>query len=233
VEYTADRIAFAKRVLSNPPRVHPLMPSGGVWMTDEDCYLFLAEHCGPSSTTLETGLGISTVLFTGWGCQHTCVVPDQDEADRLLAYCTSEDINVDRLLLRVAPSDVELPRQDDSLLDLVFLDGGHEFPIPAIDWYYAGRRLRDGGKLVVDDVQLPGLYRGLLPFLDADPRWKLLNATPKWRAYEHRASGPVRDGWQDQAFFGPVRHAESFATHAVRRARRPVGRIIRFLRNKA
>ena len=232
VQAVADRIAFVDRVLANPPQVHGFAEAnfapGGVWRTDEDCYKFLAERCGPSSRTLETGLGVSTVLFAGWGCRHTCVVPFQKEADLLLAYCAREDVDVGLLALQVGWSDVTLPGLDDeSLLDLVMVDGGHAFPLPTIDWYYAGQRLRRGGTLVVDDVQLPAVSRGLLPFLDADPRWKLLRATPKWRAYERDASGPLRESWDDQAFFAtPDRR---LAAHIPLRARRSAGRMKRYL----
>ena len=44
------------------------------------------------------------------------------------------------------PSDEVLVRQDpyDRPLDVVFVDGGHGFPVPMIDWFYGAGRLRRG-----------------------------------------------------------------------------------------
>jgi len=166
--------------------------------------------------TLETGLGISTVLFAGWGCEHTCVVPSQNEATRLSSYLAQRDIPTGRLEIRVGSSDIELPRLD-GLLDLAFIDGAHAFPLPTIDWYYAGQRLRRGGLLVLDDVDLPALTRGLLPFLDSDRRWRMVRSSSKWRAYERYAEGPLLESWDAQWFFFPL----------ARRVRRQAGRVKR------
>ena len=198
----AARLAHLGRVLAAPPRVHGPAAPDGVWRTDDGCYRFLATICGPDSKTLETGLGISTALFAGWDCTHTCVVPTRQQADILVAYCTSLGVDPSRVTFQIGTSDSELPRLSATPLDVVLIDGGHAFPHPVLDWHYAGGRLKSGGVLVVDDVTLPALSRMLLPFLDADPRWLCLRATAKWRAYERRSGGSLRDEWGDQAFFG-------------------------------
>lgn len=55
-------------------------------------------------------------------------------------------------------------------LDLVLVDGSHSFPLPFIDWFYAQGALRDGGVLVIDDVQI-WTGRVLRDFLRAEPGW--------------------------------------------------------------
>jgi hypothetical protein len=220
-----ERIAFLNRVLDDLPRVHvydDFEPPHGVWSTETACYELMASRCQPGSSTLETGLGVSTVLFTGWGCDHICVMPGADEAARLRGYCETKGIDTSRLDLRVVSSDIELPRLPTDLeLDLVFVDGAHSFPMPAIDWYFAGQKLRHGGTLILDDIALPALSRGLVPFLDADPRWVFLAGTSKWRAYERAASGPLLESWDDQMFFFPlpgrVTAARRFAGRVKRR----------------
>jgi predicted O-methyltransferase YrrM len=202
----AKRLAVVERVVADPPLVHVFAESGiaptGVWHAQRDCYEFLAEVCEPGTKTLETGLGISTVLFAEWECLHTCVAPVQAEVDALRDYCARKSVDVSRLTLHVESSDTALPAMvDDGPLDLVFIDGGHAFPLPLIDWYYAGQRLHRGGTMVIDDAELPALSRTLLPFLDADPRWRLVRATWKWRAYERLSSGPLLEPWTDQSFF--------------------------------
>src|SRR5262249_4606971 len=158
---------------------------------DRDCYELLARSCGPGSRTLETGLGISTVLLIRLGAQHTCVTPFESEADRLYAYCDERRIATDRFHLILGQSEQILP-QLSGTLDLVLIDGGHAFPIPMLDWYHAGSRLRRGGFVVIDDLHLPAV-RVLTRYLDGDPRWALRHRTVKWCAYERLSEGPFQD----------------------------------------
>ncbi len=197
-----ERLAAVDSILANAPQVHPgaVSAQGEVWSTERDCYAFLAEHCGPGSRTLETGLGVSTVLFAAWGTEHICVVPDAEQVQRCLDYCRDNGIDTQKLGFELARSDESLPGLDLPALDAVLVDGGHGFPSTIIDWYYAGSRLRRGGVIVFDDVQLPQVELGLLPFLDADPRWKQLAITEKWVAYRKEREGPLYDHHLDQPF---------------------------------
>src|SRR3954468_15013965 len=136
-----DRLTLIERVIADKPPVHDFEEAhfapGGVWDTDRDCYRFLAEHCGEGDNTLETGLGISTVLFAAWGTHHTCVVPNQGEVDRCRAYCEARGIGIRSVDFQVGFSDEVLPALPPRELALLFIDGGHGFPAPIIDWYYA------------------------------------------------------------------------------------------------
>jgi predicted O-methyltransferase YrrM len=192
-----------------------------VWSTDEAAYRFLATRCQEGTRTLETGSGLSTALFAALGCEHTCVTPGQQEADRILAYCALKDFPTDRLRFEVAPSHLALPRlADDGDLDLVLVDGGHGYPMPALDWFYAGARLVAGGVVVVDDVHLPAV-RSLLQFLDRDPRWPALERTPKWHAYQRTTSGPLTEDWLEQPFYAVPTLRERVVGKARGLMRRP------------
>lgn len=199
-----DRLAVIGRAIQDPPRVHDTdqawRPPGGIWPTDRECYELLAEHCPPGTRTLETGIGISTLLFTLWGCEHTCVTPFDEERDIFVSYCNARRINLQNIRIRVEPSDTALPGMTGEL-DVVFVDGGHGFPTPVLDWYYASGRLRDRGILVLDDTNLPSAQLGLLPFLDADPRWIPIRSTAKWRAYRRNGSWSLGEEWVHQPFF--------------------------------
>jgi predicted O-methyltransferase YrrM len=188
------------RVIKDPPRPHPV--EGGVWRTDTDCYEFLAQNVTPASRTLETGLGISTGLFAVWGTEHTCVVPDPDEVAAVRGWAGERDIDLGRMTFAVGPSDEILPRLEPTELDLVFVDGAHNWPLPIIDWYYAAGRLREGGVVVFDDIQLPHVRLGLFDFLQADPRWEPVARTNKWAACVRHASGPIHEGHTHQTFLG-------------------------------
>lgn len=192
-------------VLADPPVVHPMDrssdPTMGVWSTDEAAYRLMARHVGPGSRTLETGCGLSTILFTALGAEHVCCTPGPEERDRLLAHCESRGISTDQLSFRLDSSHVSLPAlaAEDREFDLFLIDGGHGFPLPAIDWFYGASMLRRGGLLVIDDVNLPAV-RDLVRFLHRDPRWALVDRTPKWVAYERRSEGPLAEDWLEQPF---------------------------------
>lgn len=204
------RQAAVDRVLADPPVVHYLTYEdlkseqlSGVHATEEACYRFLAEVCRPGSRTLETGSGISTVLFAEWGAEHRCVTPSQVEADAVLAYCRNHSIPTHGLTFDIVGSEIALVRDscaDIGPLDLVFIDGNHGFPAPMIDWFYGAGRLRKGGILVLDDLQLPAV-KVLRSFLDLDPRWLPRDRTTKWAAYERRTDGSLAEDWYSQPFY--------------------------------
>jgi predicted O-methyltransferase YrrM len=199
-EHSARSRAIAT-VVADPPRVHEHAGArDGVYGTALDCYEFLAHHAAPGARTLETGLGISTALFAMWGTEHTCVVYDQREVDVLRAWAHERDIDLSRMTFAVGMTDEVLPRLEPTELDLAFIDGGHAFPMAIIDWYYAAGRLRDGGTVVFDDVQLASVRLGLFDFLQADPRWEPVAMTGKWAACVRHASGPLREALEAQPF---------------------------------
>ena len=195
--------ALVERLLADPPRVHEELyapPEFGVWLTEASCYEFMADHVAAGARTLETGLGISTALFLALGAEHTCVVPSQTQVDILRRYCEQHEITLDRLHVEVGRSEDVLPnlRLDD--ITLFFIDGGHGFPTPMIDWFYGASLIRHGGVAVLDDRQLPAVA-AVVEFLDADPRWRRLAATDKWAAFERLTSGSLAESWYDQRSF--------------------------------
>ena len=195
------RIATVRQVIDTPPAVHLAAP-GGVWATASSCYDFMANHVRRGSRTLETGAGISTVLFAAWRCDHLAVVPDPSQAKAIQAYCVENGIDTDTLTFDLRPSEVALPdRADSGELDLVFIDGCHGFPLPIIDWFYGAGRLREKGVVVFDDVQLPQVSLLIQKFIEPDDRWEELKKTPKWRAYRRMSEGFLGEEWSNQPFF--------------------------------
>ena len=195
------RLVTVGKVFDSPPAVHPDGP-GGVWSTERSCYDFMANHVRRGSRTLETGIGLSTVLFAAWGCDHLAVCPDPGQATVIEAYCTENGIYTDSLTFDVRRSEVALPdRLDSGELDLVFIDGCHGFPSSIIDWFYAAGRLRREGVVVFDDVQLPQVSLLIESFIEPDDRWQELETTPKWRAYRRMSEGFLGEEWFVQSFF--------------------------------
>ncbi|MGH9187321.1 MAG: class I SAM-dependent methyltransferase [Acidimicrobiales bacterium] len=219
----AERLAIVDRLLAEPPVVHPMDPSDepvmGVWSSEPDCYRFIAERCPPGTRTLETGSGLSTALFAALEADHVCVTPGPQEAERLLRYCDDHGIAADRLTFMVESSHKALPRLTDEL-DLILIDGSHAFPMPALDWFYAGTLLRSGGMAIIDDLQLPAV-KILIHFIERDPRWEQVARTAKWAAFRRLSSGDLSEEWTSQPFYVVHdRGAKAFAVRAVRKAKR-------------
>lgn len=67
-------------ILANPPAFHE--NEGrliSIWRIDDATCRELHRRLKPEMATLETGAGLSTIIFAASGCKHTCIVPDQRE----------------------------------------------------------------------------------------------------------------------------------------------------------
>jgi predicted O-methyltransferase YrrM len=180
-------------LLADPPSLHIDAAGRPVpFEADLRVLRLIAASVGEGSRTLETGGGLSTLVFVLTGCEHTCVVPFREEVQRIRAWCSRNAVADDRLTFATARSEDALPHLDPSPLDLVLIDGGHGFPTPFVDWWYAGRRLRPGGLLVIDDTHL---WTGavLRDFLDEQPGWTLVQRLPMRAAVFRREPGADAD----------------------------------------
>lgn len=194
------RISALDGVMADPPQVHP-GASGGVWLTDRRCYELMARTLPEEAVTLETGLGVSTVLFGLWGCRHTCVVADVEEVERLRAYCSDRSIDMTPVTFEMGHSEDVLPGLALGAVDLVLIDGGHGFPTPIIDWFYGCRTLNVGGVVIVDDMQLPTVSDYLGRYLELDPSWVSVAREPKWAAFRRSSAAPLGGEWTTQSAF--------------------------------
>ena len=188
-------------LIREAPRFHLDMGWRDVSLqASDDVLLALDALVEPGWATLETGAGASTVVFAMKGALHTAVVPAAHEVERIRAWCAAHDVATDRVTFRVAGSETVLPRLEPTPLDLVLIDGGHAFPTPFIDWYYTAARLRIGGLLLVDDVNL-WTGRVLRDFLAAEPTWTLRQEfAARSVLFEKVGEPPVQTEWTEQPY---------------------------------
>lgn len=159
---------------------------------------YLREVLDPSWRTLETGAGLTTLVFGMRGCHHVAVTPNAHEVTSIKKYARAKRIAMSTVRFVVAQSEDYLPRAKPLPLDFILVDGKHAFPWPVLDWFYSADRLRQGGLLMVDDCELPGVAV-LRDFLDADAGWEpVVSFGPKTVVYR-KLAGSLRDvAWHMQ-----------------------------------
>jgi hypothetical protein len=163
-----------EKLIQNNPQFHVYKGSLTSWAIHPDTLAFLYDLLEPGMSTLETGCGQTTVVFSAAGTKHICITPDSGEADRVKQFCATLGLPQNISFL-IESSDVALPCSEliPAVLDHVFVDGAHGFPAAIIDWHYTARRLRLGGVLGLDDFRMPSV-RILYDFLCIEREWELI-----------------------------------------------------------
>ncbi|NEO40505.1 MAG: class I SAM-dependent methyltransferase [Moorea sp. SIOASIH] len=184
-----------QELLKNPPQFYT-NSSGNfqeVKLSDDILY-FLDEQVTENSKTLETGAGCSTILFAIKSSHHTCIVPKQQEVNRIKDYCHKHNISTEKIDFKVDGSQNVLPYLNTDDLDCILIDGSHAFPIPFIDWQYTHKNLKVGGKLIIDDTQI---WTGevLKKFLISEPEWKFQKESTPRTAIFTKVKQCTKDKW--------------------------------------
>ncbi len=140
------------------------------------------------------------MVFAAAGAHHTTIAPYPEEFERVKVFCAAHAITTADIRFVAERSESALPTLDIDNLDFVFIDGSHSFPSPFIDWYYTAFKLKVGGIVVVDDLQL-WTGAALKQFLDAEPEWDLIEVfAGRSAAFVKRQSVSGLKNWMDQPF---------------------------------
>lgn len=185
-------------LLENPPMIHE-ESSGQLtsWQLSDDVLDFIDKNVNADSVTLETGTGISTILFAIKSSHHTCINPCEEQVNRIKEYCQAHQISTDKIDFKIDVSEKVLPSLNIDQIDLVLIDGSHAFPLPFIDWYYTYRKLKLGGKMIIDDTQL---WTGLVlkQFLTLEPEWEFERNSPPRSAIFTKVEKYANTKWYGQ-----------------------------------
>ncbi|MCF3933457.1 class I SAM-dependent methyltransferase [Acuticoccus sp. M5D2P5] len=182
---------------------------------------FIAAHCDAGTSSLETGAGVSTLAFAAAGARHTAVTPSADEIARIRAEAAERGIEMSGVTFVEGFSQNVLPSLTGPL-DIVLIDGGHGFPIPAVDWTYAAARLTVGGYCLVDDIDI---WTGqmLVQFMDEEDEWERVAIIRNRTAIFRLVKPFVLREWRHQRSVV----AKSKFPRTLRRAKNAVGLIAR------
>ena len=189
---------------ADPPRIHrgghgaSDVARDATYTSTSDCYEGLSGLVDAGSVTIETGSGLSTLVFAVRGCEHTAFFLDPGEEDVIRGWAAAHDVSLDRVNFVVGPSDSGL-RSWDRPVDLFFIDGCHGYPMPQLDWFYGAGHVKRGGVLALDDRNL-WAPRQLDTFLHRDPRWTRITRTPAWSAYRRNSEGSIVEEHDEQPF---------------------------------
>jgi predicted O-methyltransferase YrrM len=139
--------------------------------------------------TLEIGLayGISALFICEGLLQnkdedsrHVVVDPYQSKGFKNCGMQSLQEAGVAHLIeLHEDESQILLPRllNEGRNFDLAFIDGSHLFECVFLDLIYAGRLVRSGGIIFVDDYQLPAIARAV-SFCLTNLGWELEELSP-------------------------------------------------------
>jgi hypothetical protein len=185
-------------LLADPPKLH--RRRDGELISDWHVHDFAAHAINSrvkaGLPTLETGAGLSTIIFAAHGCEHTCIVPDNDLIERIKDYCAAKDIDVSSVRFIAAKSCDAIHQLKESSFELVLIDGNHGFPSVFVDFFYAAKALKIGGVLLQDDMHIY-TCRLVAEFMPNDAGWRLETFTDRV-VVAQKLSDTIDSDWTSQ-----------------------------------
>ena len=158
---------------------------------------------GPFRSSVETGCGGSTIVLSHASDRHIAFAIEGK--DRTITDLRKQsDLRSEHVIFVEGETKDTLPGyQFEGEVDLVLLDGPHAYPLPQIEFAYLFPRIRLGGWLGLDDIQIPSVYE-LFRFLEQESPVVLEEVAARtafFRRVSAAEDGP--DGW---ALQGMNRH---------------------------
>jgi precorrin-6B methylase 2 len=160
----------------------------------------ILEHVADHSwSVLETGAGLSTLLFLAAGAERVVsIAPDPELGERITQQIAELGLDGDRLQFIPERSELALPRLEGTY-DVVLIDGGHGWPTVFVDFAYGNALLARGGLLLIDDTQLHSvgeLYR----MLREQPGFRHVRMAGKLQAFVKEAVNPWLPNFRGQPY---------------------------------
>jgi hypothetical protein len=150
---------------------------------------------GPFRSSVETGCGGSTIVLSHASNRHTAFAIEGK--DRTITELVKHsDLRTENAIFVEGETKDTLPAyRFEGELDLVLLDGPHAYPLPQIEFAYLFPWIRQGGWLVVDDIQIPSVYE-LFDFLQKESSVLLEEVVVRTAFFRRVGAGEHGpDGW--------------------------------------
>jgi predicted O-methyltransferase YrrM len=195
--------------------------SGGFSPAHLRAFRDLALLCDSNNAViLETGAGNSTLAFLfASPAKLISIAPDGALFERIRRFCAEHGIDTSPLDVRVERSEWALPElaRGGLCLDLALIDGGHGWPTVFVDFCYVNAMLRNGGILVIDDVNLHSIKElGRLLKKD-ETRFVLVKDMGKSLAFRKLTDERFLPEWTEQPYIAEQseRYARSSFPHEL------------------
>lgn len=175
---------------------------------------FLKSRLPASPRILETGAGNSTITFLFLSpSKLVSIAPEQSLYERIVRYCEANDVSADSLEAHVARSEWVLPKlcdgvTDEKRFDFILIDGGHNWPMVFVDFFYCNYLLKPGGFLMIDDVQLHSV-KELARLLTEQPGFTLALDLGKSLVFQRTSPDPFLGEWSTEPYI--VRKTNEYA----------------------
>lgn len=160
------------------------------------------EHCGSNIPfTMETGTGLSTILFSHISMNHKVFALNDRNMTNVKTCKIFNSQNVEFI---EGPTQKTLPFYNfSSKFSVVLLDGPHGYPFPELEYYYTYQHIENSGILIIDDIRIPTIHN-LFSFLKEEDMFELLEVVGGNTAFFRRTSAPLfnpyGDGWWLQKY---------------------------------
>jgi hypothetical protein len=152
---------------------------------------------GPFESTAETGCGGSTIVLSHLSRRHLAFAIEGESAS-ITGLRSSADLQAEAVTFVEGQTKDTAPGfQFGSPLDLVLLDGPHAYPLPQLEYAYFFPKIKSGGWLVLDDLQIRSVYE-LFSFLRHEASVVLEEVvvrTAFFRKVDGRPADRSPDGW--------------------------------------
>jgi len=186
-----------QELISRAVRFHP-------WDAMAPAALEALANRGPFECSAETGCGGSTIVLSHLSKHHTAFAIEGTD-QTITGLRQNADFRPDTVVFVEGETRRTLPIYPfESRLDLALLDGPHAYPLPQLEFAYLFPYVKEGGWVVLDDVQIPSVHE-LVRYLRLESCVVLEEVavrTAFFRKVREQEIGP--DGWQHQ---GMNRHS--------------------------
>ena len=150
----------------------------------------------------ESGSGKTTLLFSHLSARHRVFALEGDNRS-ITAARNSPLLRPGVVEFIEGPTQLTLPNyRFPTKLQLALIDGPHGFPFPELEYYYFYPHLDARALLLVDDIQIPTIFR-LFEILKEDSMFNLLEVVENTAFFERTEApvfSPVGDGWWLQPY---------------------------------